>query len=180
MKNLTKSIKSFWLLLTIGVFMTSCVVYTDQGPKGPDGKVYFGIDYDYNPPYSYWDNNSSVPLNPYFGEVYRTEEGTYDFEYFINPWEYWWGTYTLYENEGEWGGANNTPGLPGDDTFFLLICNDDGFYHETWDECGCRAMENPDGSVTVEGVNKQKFRVEMKKSTVMERPAKENPKFKKE
>lgn len=179
MKNITKSINWLMPLGLMVIFMTSCINYTDYGQRGEDGRAYFGIDYDFNPPYSYWDDNMSVPQNPYFGEFYRSEPGIYDFEYFINPWEYWWGTYTLYENEGEWGGTNNTPGQPGADTFFLLICNENGFYSETWEDDWYRTAVNENGTVLIEGTDGARFKLEMRKSTVTERPAKGNPKFRK-
>ena len=46
------------------------------------------------------DDNPAVPDNPFFGEYHRTLDGIYDFEYFINPYEYWWGTYEIYVNPG--------------------------------------------------------------------------------
>jgi len=162
--------------------LSSCITIVDQGPRGDAGKVYFGIDYDYSPPYSYWDDNYNVPQNPYFGELYRTEAGIYNFEYFINPYEYWYGTYRLYRNLGEPGGDYGVRGADGADTFFLLICNDDGFYAEEWEECGCVRTQQADGSITIEGNNKStgQFKVSMKKANVNERASKNTPKFKRD
>ncbi|MGB0918123.1 MAG: hypothetical protein ACPGU4_11075, partial [Flavobacteriales bacterium] len=66
MKSLFKT-----LSVAIGVtaLLTSCVVVVDpvQGPDGRPGEAYFGIDYDYDMPYSYWDNNPNIPNNPILG-----------------------------------------------------------------------------------------------------------------
>ncbi len=179
---MNKSIHILKLLLMMtlmSAMLTSCITILDQGPNGRDGKVYFGIDYDYNPPYSYWDNNDNVPLNPYFGEMYRTESGTYDFEYFINPYEYWYGTYTLHRNRGELGGSNGTRGADGADTFLRLICNEDGFYYDGWEDCACYKSAELDGSViiTADDETLGKFQIKMKKAKVTERPPMAAPKL---
>ncbi|MFK7756293.1 MAG: hypothetical protein AB8B53_05100 [Flavobacteriales bacterium] len=181
MKNLKHIIGSLATVIFMSAVMSSCITITDQGPRGQNGNVYYGIDYDYNPPYSYWDNNNSIPNNPFFGEFYRSNRGTYDFEYFINPWEYWYGTYTLHRNLGEPGGAYNTPGRDGDDTYLLLICNDNGFYFEGWDECLCYRTQNEDGSINITGSDELhgKFELTMKKASVTERAPVGTPKFKK-
>jgi len=180
MKGITNILRTLIMLAIVPAFMTSCVHYTDQGEQGLDGRVYFGIDYDFTPIYSYWDNNFSVPENPYFGEFYRTEPGIYDFEYFINPYEYWWGTYSLYQNPGEWGGTYGQQGLNGADSFFLLICNQNGFYSETWDERRSRITMDADGFTTIETNGEQKFKLVMKKSHVRDRPARGTPKYKRD
>lgn len=163
-------------LLSIG--MTSCLVVTDdRGRHGLDGRAYFGIDYDWNPPYSYWDNNASVPNNPFFGEMYRTMEGVYQFEYFINPYEYWYGTYEIFINPGLPGGPYGEDGIDGADNFLLLICNENGFYFEGWESCDCyRTLE--DGTVVVEmDRDGQRYRVAMKKTTTSLRPSIHVPKY---
>lgn len=180
MKNSTTIFRSIFLIAVLSTFLSSCITLIDQGPRGNDGKVYYGIDYDYSTPYSYWDNNPNIPNNPYFGEMYRTERGTYDFEYFINPYEYWYGTYRLYQNNGAPGGNYGEPGANGADTYFLMICNENGFYSEEWEECNCYRTAEADGSVTVTGENPNtgKFEVKLKKVTLSERAPKGAPKYK--
>lgn len=180
MKNSTTIFRSIFLIAVLSTFLSSCITLIDQGPRGNDGKVYYGIDYDYSTPYSYWDNNPNIPNNPYFGEMYRTERGTYDFEYFINPYEYWYGTYRLYQNNGAPGGNYGEPGANGADTYFLMICNENGFYSEEWEECNCYRTAEADGSITVTGENTNtgKFEVKLKKVTVSERAPKGVPKYK--
>ncbi len=169
------------MIFTLAVsVLSSCIVVTDYeyGPDGQDGKAYFGIDYDWNPPYSYWDNNYNVPENPFFGEYYRTNQGTYEFEYFINPYEYWYGTYQIWINHGEPGQQYNQPGFDGADTYLLMICNDDGFYFEDWEDCDCYRTE-ADGTQIIEYKKGNKmFRVEMKKANINDRPTDKTPKYK--
>ncbi|MGC6532879.1 MAG: hypothetical protein ACON34_07725 [Flavobacteriales bacterium] len=186
MKNATPNLpvvkrKRFGLALVLTLVglasMQSCIIITDGGNHGQEGRAYFGIDYDWNPPYSYWDNNPSVPDNPFFGEYYRTLDGIYDFEYFINPYEYWWGTYEIYVNPGTAGGPNGEDGLDGADTYLMLICNDNGFYFEGWEDCSCtRTLE--DGTQIIElDKGDKKYRIEMRKADVRTRPSENIPKF---
>ncbi len=181
MKNLRKTVTTALGLIFMSTLLVNCVTVTDQGPRGRDGKVYFGIDYDYNPPYSYWDNNFEIPNNPVLGHMYRTSPGIYEFEYFINPYEYWYGTYTLYEDRGGLGGPYGERGADGWDTYLLLICNDNGYYTESWEECGCYRSASDDGEITIDGGTQHtgKFTVKMKKTTVSERPSVNTPKYKK-
>ena len=161
--------------------MSSCIVITDEdyGPHGDDGRAYFAIDYDFNPPYSYWDNNPSMPNNPFFGEYYRTMDGTYNFEYFINPYDYWYGTYTIHINRGEDGQPFGVAGADGADTYLMLICNDDGFYFEGWEDCFCTRTEMEDGTIILEkDLGDKKMRVEMKKTNIDVRPTQNVPKYK--
>lgn len=107
----------------------SCVVVDNTpGPNGRDGLAYFGVDYEHRPPYSYWDNNKSIPYDPVLGEYYHTYPGIYEFEYFINPHEYWYGTYEIWVNRGGLGGPRGEPGYDGLDTYLMLITDPYGFH----------------------------------------------------
>lgn len=117
------------LILTLPLFFTSCIMIDNTpGPNGRDGNAYFGVDYDHRPPYSYWDNNPSIPFNPILGEYYQTYPGIYEFEYFINEDEYWFGTYEIWINRGGLGGSNGERGFDGRDTYLMLIADPNGFY----------------------------------------------------
>lgn len=119
----------FIILALIVTSLSSCIIVPDvPGPNGYSGQAYFGISYDNYEPYSYWDNNPDVPNNPYFDEYYPTIPGLYDFEYFVNRTDYWFGTYEIWVNPGEIGRPNGQPGRDGLDTYLLLICNPDGPY----------------------------------------------------
>jgi len=172
MKHLMKRPLFFLLsLMMLGSVLTGCIIIEemDYGDHGRDGKAYFGIDYDTFEPYSYWDNNPSLPYSPWYGEMYRSNPGTYNFEYFINQDEYWYGTYTLRINHGQPGQANNIPGLDGTDTYLLLICNRNGFYFEDWENCACTRTSTEDSQTIEMDHGDYKFSIEMKKTTVRER-----------
>ena len=178
--------KFFTVALTVvsfSILLSSCIVVEDRepvyyGPSGMDGRVFFGIDYDQVMPYSYWDNNPNVPNNPYFGDYYQTEAGVYDFEYFVNPYEYWYGTYETYQVYGEPGGLGGVAGADGADTYLLLICNPDGFYFEGWEECTCYRNIQADGTMVIDGSDREhRFHIEMKKANISERPSKHLPKL---
>lgn len=158
-------------IFTLGSVLTGCIFIEEMeyGPHGRDGKAYFGIDYDTFEPYSYWDNNPSLPNNPWFGEMYRSNQGTFDFEYFINQNEYWYGTYTLRVNRGTPGQPNNVAGFDGNDTYLLLICNRNGFYFEDWENCGCTRSTSEDEQVIEMDHGDYKFTIQMKKTTVRDR-----------
>jgi hypothetical protein len=171
------------MIISVSIMsLSSCIIVTDTeiGPHGLDGRAYYGIDYDFNAPYSYWDDNNMVPNNPFFGELYRTYPGVYEFEYFINPYDYWYGTYEVWTIAGEPGQPYNIPGADGPDTFLMMICNDEGFYFERWDDCECyRTLE--DGTHIIEYSNEgQNFRVTMKKANISERPSTKVPKYKRD
>ncbi|MCB0762702.1 MAG: hypothetical protein KDC12_14330 [Flavobacteriales bacterium] len=166
-------------VVTLTVFSTGCIIVTDHeyGPRGANGRAFFGIDYDWQAPYSYWDNNPSVPNNPWFGEMYRTTPGVYDFEYFVNPWEYWYGTYQMWINPGQPGQPYGVAGAPGDDSYLLLICNPNGFYFEDWEECGCYRSGEEDVVIIERTEGEFNYRVEMRKTTIHERPTAQLPKY---
>jgi hypothetical protein len=159
--------------------LSSCIIVSepDYGPAGHPGKAYFGIDYDQDPPWSYWDNNSAVPDNPFFGEYYRTYAGRYDFEYFINPYDYWFGHYEVFVNQGQPGQLYNQPGADGIDTYLLLICNPEGFYMEHWDDCDCyRTVEDGKHIVEIDRGG-YRYRIEMQKASIDTRPTYNTPKY---
>jgi len=176
-------IRPLFLLFTLlSISWSSCIIIEDDssyyGPNGLDGKAWFGIDFDQDVPYSYWDDNPNMPTDPFYGEYYRTTPGLYHFEYFVTPYEYWYGTYEIYINYGQPGGPHGQPGADGDDSYLLLVCNPDGFYFENWEECSCRAYQLPDSTWIIEGQSVQPmFRVEMKKASVANRPAQHVPKL---
>ncbi|MCF8463980.1 MAG: hypothetical protein K9G41_04025 [Flavobacteriales bacterium] len=161
----------------IATFFASCTFIVDpvQGPDGRPGDAYFGVDYDYALPYSYWDNNPSIPNNPVLGSFYPTNTGVYEFEYFINPYEYWYGTYRVFRNLGGPGGANGQVGYPGADTYLMLICNPDGFYEERSNNK--RTPEMGESIVIEELVGDNKIRIEMTKTTTDIRPSTKEPKY---
>ena len=146
-----------------------------QGPDGRPGDAFFGIDYDYALPYSYWDNNASIPNNPVLGSFYPTNTGVFEFEYFINPYEYWYGTYRIFRNAGGPGGSNGQVGYPGLDTYLMLICNPDGFYEERGNNK--RTAEFGETIVIEELVGNNKIRIEMTKTTTEIRPSTQDPKY---
>ncbi|MCB0380621.1 MAG: hypothetical protein KDD24_05140 [Flavobacteriales bacterium] len=122
-------------ILSLVLFLSSCIIVDNSpGPNGRDGLAYFGVDYDRRPPYSYWDNNNSIPYNPILGEYYRSAPGTYRFEYFVNEFDYWYGTYQIWVNRGGPGRPNGRPGIDATDNYMMLICNPNGFYEyrENW------------------------------------------------
>jgi len=120
------------LALIAPLFFTSCIVIDNTpGPNGHDGYAYFGVDYEHLEPYSYWDDNSSIPFNPILGEYYQTRPGVYEFEYFINPYDYYYGTYEVWINRGGIGGAHGEQGYNGLDTYLMFIADQDGYHEHT-------------------------------------------------
>lgn len=179
--NVMANFNYFRIFLLISIIgLHSCIVVDNSdmvyGPDGRDGKAFFGIDYDQYEPYSYWDNNPSMPTNPFYGEFYRSYPGIYQFEYFINSQEYWYGTYELNIDRGEPGRPHGVAGRDGDDSYLRLICNDDGFYFER-SMMAVQQFNAPDGTVTVEAQDEiGSFRVVMQKTTILERPTTRTPK----
>lgn len=168
--------------LVVGLLITSmssCIVVDNTpGPPGPSGVAYFGVDYENFAPYSYWDDNPSVPYNPTLGAYYFTYPGVYEFEYFINPEEYWYGTYELWINAGGLGGIHGEPGLPGLDTYMMLICDPHGFHEHRFD--GKKEDESvyKKPLVVEKKIGDQQYRITIQKAKVSERPA-QSPKYKK-
>lgn len=174
--------KLIWSIAVVAMFLLhSCIIVDDNdwayGPDGRDGKAFFALDYDWNPPYSYWDNNPSMPENAFYGEYYRSYPGIYQFEYFVNPYEYWYGTYELFTYPGQPGQPHGVAGRDGADTYLRMICNDDGFYFEGDATCNCTRNVNANGEleITVQDGDRH-FKIIMKKTTINERPSVQSPK----
>ncbi|TNF30184.1 MAG: hypothetical protein EP314_01825 [Bacteroidetes bacterium] len=172
-------LNSFAILVGLATTLSSCVIVMDPAP-GPDGRpgdAFFGVDYDYAMPYSYWDNNPSIPMNPILGSFYPTGTGVFSFEYFINPYEYWYGTYRIFRNAGGPGGPNGQPGAPGLDTYLMLICNPNGFYEERAN--AKTELPAPMGeTITItRDVGTDRIEIVMTKTTVQARPTDNEPKY---
>ncbi len=174
MKSLVKSLS---VAFGISILLSSCVFVVDPvpGPDGRPGDAFFGVDYDYALPYSYWDNNPNIPNNPVLGSFYPTNAGVYEFEYFINPYEYWYGNYRIFRNAGGPGGVNGEPGAPGLDTYLMLICNPDGFYEE---RANYKVTAEMGETIVIEElVGNNKIRIEMTKTNTDIRPTQNVPKY---
>jgi len=173
--------KSLFKIASVAVgfvtLLASCTFIVDpvQGPDGRSGDAFFGIDYDYSLPYSYWDDNASIPNNPVLGSFYPTNTGAFEFEYFINPYEYWYGTYRIFRNAGGPGGYNGEVGYPGADTYLMLICNTDGFYEERGNYKA--SVEMGETLIIEELVGNNKIRIEMTKTTTAIRPSAHEAKY---
>jgi hypothetical protein len=144
-----------------------CLCGGHAGPDGQPGEAFFGVDYDYALPYSYWDDNRSIPFNPVLGTYYPTGTGIYNFEYYINPYDYWYGTYQVFRNAGQLGGSGGRPGADGADTYLMLICNPDGFYEVRSNYKVAGALGET--IVIEETVGDNRFRIEMTRT--QHRPA---------
>lgn len=172
-------LKSLSILLGMTLLLSSCLIVVDPapGPDGPPGNAYFGVDYDYAMPYSFWDNNPNIPNNPLLGQFYPTNAGVFDFEYFINPYEYWYGTYRIFRNAGGPGGSNGEVGAPGLDTYLMLICNPEGFYEERGS--GKTSVPASIGeTITVERLlGNEKIQITMTKTNIGLRPTSNEPKY---
>lgn len=161
-------------VLSIAIFLTSCIVVDNTpGPRGIDGRAFFSVDYERHAPYSYWDNNPSIPYNPILGEFYISQPGIYDFEYFINPYDYWYGTYEVWVNPGGPGGPHGEPGYDGADTYLTLICDPRGFHEhrDNWKD----NLENP--LIIEKNEGKLNIKITIQKGNILTRPAQE-PKYK--
>ncbi|MBN2833360.1 MAG: hypothetical protein JXR48_00180 [Candidatus Delongbacteria bacterium] len=112
MRISSKFVESVLLLLGL-LLLISC------GKDGSDGNVYCAVYLGYGV-YGYYDNNPGIPSTFYNGEYYKSSAGTYDFGY-EDDYKYYWGTYTLTQNEGEAGGVF-TDGDDGEDTYFTNYC----------------------------------------------------------
>ena len=169
--------RNFKIILAIiaPLFFTSCIIVDNTpGPHGRDGEAYFGVDYEHRAPYSYWDDNNSVPFNPVLGEYYHTYPGVYEFEYFINRDDYYYGTYEVWNNQGGIGGVHGEPGYDGIDTYLMLITDPDGF-HEHAD--GYNYKSGTSEPIAIEKkIGEQNYKITIQKSNIKMRKAK-TPKF---
>lgn len=165
------------LALIGGLFLfNSCIYVVDTpGPDGHPGQAFFGVDYDYALPYSYWDNNRNIPMNPVLGTYYPTGTGSFNFEYFINPYDYWYGTYQVFRNAGQPGGSGGHPGADGADTYLMLICNPEGFYEVRGNYKVAGALGQT--IVVEETIGENRFRIEMTRVNTDMRPSHNDPKY---
>jgi len=141
------------------------------GPHGRDGFAFLAIDYTWSHPYSYWDDNPDIPYNPLIGHAHQTFPGIYEFEYFIDPWEYWYGTYEIWINLGGPGGPHGEPGFDGADNYFTLFCDPDGFWMDL--ESGFYKKDASDEIVIEKQDENVTMRITMKKAHVKDRKAHE-------
>jgi len=163
----------FTLAIIIPLIFTSCIVVDNTpGPNGRDGRAYFGVDYEHRAPYSYWDDNNSIPFNPILGEYYHTYPGIYEFEYFINPHDYYYGTYEVWINRGGYGGPHGEHGYDGADTYLMLITDPNGFHEHS---NGYRAATN-EPVVIEKKSGKYNYKITIQKGNVQTRKA-HNPKY---
>lgn len=173
------SVRTKYINVILAIYLlfglNSCIVVdTTPGPPGYDGRAYFGVDYDNEPPYSYWDNNSSIPYNPVLGQYYNTAPGVYRFEYFINQYEYWYGTYEIWINRGGPGQSYGKPGIDGMDTYLMLICNPNGYYDDYFESY----KKSDDEERLIEFQDeKHHYRIKIQKSDARKRIA-QSPKYK--
>jgi hypothetical protein len=119
-----------------------------------------------------------VPYNPYFGDFHRTNQGLFEFEYFINPWDYWYGTYHIWIDRGTEGGPYGEAGFDGLDTYLMLYLDPDGWYEDRFEYKGNATVERSENELRIEVKEAgDTYVIEMKKTNVSERPALLEPKF---
>lgn len=158
------------LLMLTG--FTSCVyVANTPGPPGRPGNAYFGVSYGDYHPHRYWDNNPAIPTNPYLGEYYPTAPGIYEFEYFITPYDYWYGTYEIWINPGGPGGPHGEPGFDGVDSYLMLIGDRFGMYEDRLNKTTAEPI------IIEERLGEKNFRITMQKANINGRPAHDDPKL---
>ena len=151
--------------------LSSCVyVANTPGPPGNPGRAYFGVDYDDYTPYRYWDDNPNIPDNPVLGTYYPTAPGVYDFEYFITPYDYWYGTYEIWINSGGPGGDYGEPGFDGADSYLMLLGSQFGMYENRTNKT------SPETVVIEDTLGTTHYKIVMQLANVFERPA-HDPKF---
>lgn len=87
--------------------ISACILlFFSCGRDGSDGRSYIAFDWDWYVD-TYWDNNPSVPSTINRNVEYKSNAGTFSFEYGCSDglgssW-YWEGNYTIRINEGEPG-----------------------------------------------------------------------------
>ncbi|NUM50440.1 MAG: hypothetical protein HUU48_04925 [Flavobacteriales bacterium] len=163
-----KKIIPFSLLIITSILLTSCVTVVNNTPGRPgrDGRAFFGINYQHRAPYSYWDNNPAIPNNPTLGNYFPTAPGIYQFEYFVNPYEYWYGTYEIAINLGGPGGPHGEPGFDGKDTYLMLFCDPNGFYTHFNQYRTSGSYNEANSTVVIERVEEgYKYKITMQKAT---------------
>lgn len=169
-------VRNVMMMLFVSILGSAC--YHDHhghyhdvgpGPHGLDGEAYLSIDYTYQHPYSYWDDNPDLPYNPTIGVFYYTYPGIYEFEYFISPYDYWYGTYELWVNYGEPGRPHGEPGFDGADNYFTLFCDPDGFWMSLQ---GDYYKKGGNKQLTItQDLGSLKLKIVMQKANINDRPA---------
>lgn len=134
-----RNIFIFTLAALILVILAGC-----PPQSGEDGDAFVAIDYNFAAPYSYEDSNASIPNNPNYGEFYNCEPGTYNFEYYVDQNQYWYGTYEVFINEGNGGGGFSVDGHDGDDTYLIIWCDPAGPDLERFQVDGNSGEDSPD------------------------------------
>lgn len=173
---MTRLVHTALLLILTSMMLSSCHfdAHDELGPHGRDGRAFFAIDYNYAMPYSYWDNNPRVPANPFFGEWYRSNAGRYDFEYFVSPTQYWYGSYRIDIERGYPGGPGHQAGADGADTYVMLYLDPQGWYEEYFFVAKSGEGEMLKGTIdSKEAI----LEVEMRLVDISERPSIHVPKF---
>lgn len=99
---------------------------------GEDGDAYVAIDYNFSMPYSYEDNNDRTDDPVEYGHFYKCEPGEYEFEYYVDRNQFWYGTYEVIVNEGG-GGDLISGGQDGADTYLILWCDPAGPEEERYE-----------------------------------------------
>ena len=171
-----KNMKIIYALVVV-MMSVSCIVVYDHGPDGLDGEAFFGLDYHFSAPYSYWDDNPYIPYDPVLSQFYWTEPGTYDFEYFVNEYDYWHGTYSIWIEQGTSGGPYNEPGIDGIDTYLMLFCDPNGWHEDRFEYKDAQLYRDKDELVIESNSNGRKFKLEMSSSNTLERPTRKSPKW---
>ena len=161
------------LMAAASLILTSCHDHHSHdpgpGPDGRDGRAFFSINYEWSHPYSYWDNNIDVPDNPQIGFFYMTVPGIYEFEYFINPDEYWYGTYEIWIILGERGRPFGQPGLDGADNYFTLFCDPYGYSMDMNGVSYGKTSGSKDEIIIKREEDGSNMRIVMKKANVNDR-----------
>jgi len=111
--------KTTTLKLLITLFaLISLFTLTSCGKDGEPGKAYVRV-VQTDGTGSYWDDNSGMPYGFYYEQYYECQEGTYNYRYYLSDGAQWYGTYSVFVNEGEEGGIF-ADGENGADTYKTL------------------------------------------------------------
>lgn len=168
----------FYSLLLV-IMSSSCEINHEYAPQSRDGESYFGVDYHFSPPFSYWDDNPAIPYEICLGDFYWSEPGIYEFEYFVNSFDYWYGNYTLYQNYGFADAPYSEPGMDGIDTYHTLFCDPNGWHEDRFDNKeNVKVHRDKDHLVVDIQKNGTRFQMEMFKTDIISRPSIRLPKWK--
>lgn len=118
----------FFIFISIGLVLQACSLFV--GSDGKDGEVFLSIDWTQEPEY-YTDTNPAIPGNLQRGFFYKTDPGSYEFEYAFDDGFGWEGTYTIREAEpGESGSFFRSDGDDGKDAYYSIILTYNGIIFE--------------------------------------------------